>query len=128
MKHFKSRHQLSFTLLAVPTPHDAWQPDASHPVTVGMYVSIINRLVNSAPAHAYKRNARVNSLLSLHRYTSSFDLLDELLPDFFPVCCDSDGDVLQVSLHLSITLWAERLEREHTSLQLAFTHAQGNKD
>lgn len=61
-------------------------------------------------------------------YTSSFDLLDELLPDFFPVCCDSDGDVLQVSLHLSITLWAEGLEREHTSLQLAFTHAQGNED
>lgn len=43
-------------------------------------------------------------------YTSSFDLLDELLPDFFPVCCDSDGDVLQVSLHLSISLWAEGLE------------------
>lgn len=32
-------------------------------------------------------------------YTSGFHLLEELLPDFWPVCCDSDGDVLQVSLH-----------------------------
>jgi len=68
MKHFKSRHKLSFTLLDVSTPRAAWQPNGSHPVTVGMCVWNINRLVNSAPAHAYKRNARVNSLLSLHRY------------------------------------------------------------
>lgn len=59
MKHFKSRHNLSFTQLDVSTPHAAWQPGGTHPVTVGMYVSNINRLVNSAAAHAYKHQQQV---------------------------------------------------------------------
>lgn len=33
-------------------------------------------------------------------------LLDELLVDFSPGCCEWDGGVLQVSLHLSVTLSA----------------------
>jgi len=66
----------------------------------------------------------VNDTIKHFGYTSSFDLLDEMLPDFFPVCCDSDGDVLQVSLRLSITLWAEGLEREHTSLQRSRTRRE----
>lgn len=59
-------------------------------------------------------------------YTPGFHLLEELLPDFWPVCCDSDGDVLQVSLHLSITLWAEGLERE-THFTTARVHARAGK-
>lgn len=56
-------------------------------------------------------------------YTSSFDLLDELLPDFFPVCCDSDGDVLQVSLHL--TLGGGTRARAHFTT--ARVHARAGK-
>ncbi len=54
MKDFKSWHNVSFTLLDVSTPHAAWQPGGTHPVTVEMYMSNINGLVNSAAAHAYK--------------------------------------------------------------------------